>query len=71
MEKLIYLIWDRPSRSGSDIRAQLVDEIAPKLLALSPRGLQMDIDDEEATKVKSMVAVPGDELPVRNGRLCS
>ena len=25
----------------------------------------MDIDDEAATKVKSMVAVPGDELPVR------
>jgi len=65
MEKLIYLVWDRPSRSGNDVRAQLIDEIAPKLLACSPRGLQMDIDDEEATKVKSMVAVPADELPVR------
>ena len=65
MEKLIYLVWDRPSRSGADVRAQLIDEIAPKLLACSPRGLQMDIDDEEATKVKSMVAIPDDELPVR------
>src|SRR3954470_22542087 len=65
MEKLIYLVWDRPSRSGNDVRTQLIDEIAPKLLACSPRGLQMDIDDDEATKVKSMVAVPADELPVR------
>jgi len=65
MEKLMYLVWDRPSRSGNDVRTQLIDEIAPKLLALSPRGLQMDIDDEPATQVKSMVAVPGDELPVR------
>jgi hypothetical protein len=65
VEKLIYLVWDRPSRSGSEVRAQLIDEIAPKLLALSPRGLQMDIDDEEAAVVKPMVAIPGDELPVR------
>ena len=64
MEKLIYLIWDRPSRSGADVRAQCIDEIAPKLLALSPRGLQMDIDDE-AAQLPSMVAVPDDELPVR------
>jgi hypothetical protein len=65
VEKLIYLVWDRPSRSGGEVRAQLIDEIAPKLLALSPRGLQMDIDDEEAAAVKPMVAIPGDELPVR------
>ena len=65
MEKLIYLVWDRPSRSGSEVRAQLIDEIAPQLHALTPRGLQMDIDDEEAASVKSLVAVPGDELPVR------
>jgi hypothetical protein len=65
MEKLIYLVWDRPSRSGEEVRAQLIEEIAPKLLALSPRGLQMDIDDEAAADVKPMVAIPGDELPVR------
>jgi hypothetical protein len=65
MEKLIYLVWDRPSRSGADVRAQLIDEIAPTLLALSPRGLQMDIDDEAAADVKPMVPIPGDELPVR------
>jgi len=60
----MYLVWDRPSRSGADLRAQLIDEIAPKLLAHSPHGLQMDLDDDGA-QVKSMVAIPGDELPVR------
>jgi hypothetical protein len=65
MEKLIYLVWERPSRSGADLRAQLLYEIAPKLLGCSPRGLQMDIDDEDAEMVKPMVPVPGDELPLR------
>ena len=64
MEKLIYLVWDRPSRSGADVRAQLIDDIAPQLLAWSPRGLQIDIDDDDA-QVTSMVPVPDDELPVR------
>ena len=64
MEKLIYLVWDRPSRSGADVRAQFLDAVAPRLLALNPRGLQMDLDDDHAD-VKPMVAIPGDELPVR------
>ena len=64
MEKLIYLVWDRPSRTAAEVRAQLIDEIAPQLLACGPRGLQIDVDDEGA-QVKSMVPIPGDELPVR------
>jgi hypothetical protein len=64
MEKLVYLVWDRPSRSGAGVRAQFLDDLAPQLLALSPRGLQMDLDDD-AADVPSLVAVPGDELPVR------
>jgi hypothetical protein len=64
MEKLIYLVWDRPSRPAADVRAQLLDDLAPQLLACSPRGLQIDVDDEDA-QVPSMVAVPDDELPVR------
>jgi hypothetical protein len=64
MEKLVYLVWDRPSRAGADVRAQLIDDIAPKLLACSPRGLQIDVDDDDAN-VPSMVAIPNDELPVR------
>ena len=64
MEKLIYLIWDRPSRAGADVRAQLIDDMAPQLLACSPRALQIDVDDEHA-QVASMVPIPGDELPIR------
>ena len=64
MEKLIYLVWDRPSRSGAEVRAQFIDDLAPKILACSPHGLQMDLDDDDA-QVPSMVAIPGDELPVR------
>ena len=64
MEKLIYLVWDRPSRAAADVRTQLIDDIAPQLLACGPRGLQIDVDDEGA-QVKSMVPIPNDELPVR------
>ncbi len=64
MEKLIYLVWDRPSHDPADLRAQLIDGIAPQLLACDPRGLQIDIDDDDA-QIKPMVAIPNDELPVR------
>ena len=64
MEKLIYLVWDQPSRTGAEMRAQFIDDLAPQLLACSPRGLQIDVDDDHAN-VPSMVAIPDDELPVR------
>ena len=60
----MYLVWDRPSRAGADVRAQLVDDVAPRLLALGAHGLQIDVDDDQA-EVSSMVPVPDDELPVR------
>src|SRR3954453_15871906 len=66
MEKLIYLVWDRPSRSGADVHTQLIGEIAPRLLAAGARGLQIDVDDDQA-QVASMVPVPDDELPLRAG----
>src|SRR5262245_5178847 len=64
MEKLVYLVWDRPSRPGADVRKQLVDDVAPRLLAGGPRGLQIDVDDDDAD-IASMVPVPDDELPMR------
>jgi hypothetical protein len=48
MEKLAYLVWDRPGHPPEEIRQQFLDELAPRLLALQPRGLQIDIDDEDA-----------------------
>jgi hypothetical protein len=59
MEKLVYLIWDAPTRP-----AVSVDAVGGRLLALEPRALQIDVDDGDAD-VASMVPVPDDELPVR------
>lgn len=64
MEKLSYLFWDRPSRDPADLKAQLLDDIAPRLLALDPLALSMNIDDPDA-QVQSMVPLPADELPIR------
>ncbi|MDZ4826367.1 MAG: hypothetical protein SGJ13_07855 [Actinomycetota bacterium] len=64
MEKLIYLVWDRPSRDPAALRSTFLADIAPRLLALDPHALQIDLDDDDA-QVASMVPVPGDELPVR------
>jgi hypothetical protein len=64
MEKLAYLVWDRPSRPPEDVREQFLEELAPRLLALQPRALQLDLDDDDA-QVPTMVKVPDDELPVR------
>lgn len=65
MEKLVYLVWERPSVDPVALRERLVQEIAPQLLSLGPRGLQIDVDDEHA-QVPSLVPVPDDELPVRS-----
>lgn len=64
MEKLMYLVWDRPSRDPDELRAHYVGEVAPALVELGARGLQLDLDDADA-QVASMVKVPDDELPVR------
>ena len=64
MEKLVYLVWERPSIDPVALRMRFLDDVAPRLLALHPLALQVDLDDEHA-QMPSMVPVPGDELPVR------
>jgi len=64
MEKLVYLVWERPSIDPAALRTRFLDDLALRLLALQPHALQMDLDDEHA-QMPSMVPVPGDELPVR------
>jgi hypothetical protein len=64
VEKLVYLLWERPSVDPAALRKRFLDEVAPALLALDPLALQIDLDDEHA-QMPSMVPVPGDELPVR------
>jgi hypothetical protein len=64
MEKLVYLVYERPSVDPAELRKRFLDEVAPQLLALGPHALQIDLDDEHA-QMQSMVPVPPDELPVR------
>jgi len=64
MEKLVYLVWERPSIDPAVLRARFLDDLAPRLLARNPHALQIDLDDEHA-QMQSMVPVPPDELPVR------
>lgn len=64
MEKLVYLVWDRPRRDATELGSFVREELTPALLALEPRGLSLVVDDAEA-QVDPPVAVPGDELPVR------
>jgi hypothetical protein len=64
VEKLVYLVWDRPSVGAEQLGARVRDELAPALLALEPRGLSVVVDDADAT-TPPPVPVPDDELPVR------
>jgi len=64
VEKLVYLIWDRPSRDPEELRKQFVDDLGPRIIAAGARGLEVHVDDGEA-QVPTMIKVPDDELPVR------
>ncbi len=64
VEKLVYLIWDRPSIDGAALRTQYLDEVAPALLDLGPHQLSMHLDDDGAP-IPGPAPAPGHELPVR------
>lgn len=64
MEKLIYLVWDRPSRDPGALRRRMLEDVAPGLAGLGPRGITVEVDDDDA-QVPAGVPVPDDELPVR------
>ena len=66
MEKLVYLgVGAAVASSGRRARRSSSTTLRPGLLALGAHGLQIDLDDDDAADVASMVPVPGDELPVR------
>src|SRR5262245_14283207 len=44
MEKLVYLVWDRPGRDAHELGRAFLDGLVPRLLALDPRGLELLVD---------------------------
>lgn len=64
MEKLLYLVWLPEPTTPEAVRSTMLDEVAPRLLALDPTGLSMDLDDPDA-QVPPPLPQPEDEAPVR------
>jgi hypothetical protein len=64
MEKLVYLVWERPSVEPASLGKQFLGDIGPRLIELGAHRVQIDLDDEHA-QVDTMVPIPPDELPVR------
>jgi EthD domain len=64
VEKLVYLVWERPSIAPDALGARVQSELIPALLALEPKGLSVVVDDDAAT-TPAPVPVPDDELPIR------
>lgn len=60
----MYLVWDRPSVDGGALRRRYLDEVAPALLALDPKGLTLHLDDDLAP-IPGPAPAPGHELPLR------
>ncbi|MCP4003442.1 MAG: hypothetical protein GY725_04525 [bacterium] len=63
MEKLIYLIWSPKEGDPDRIQKQLLQDCAPRLLELNPRGLSMNIDDSQSI-VASPTPWPKAETPL-------
>jgi hypothetical protein len=53
MEKLCYVLWKPPDRSGDALRDALVGEVGPALLARGARGVAVLAADAEAERVAS------------------
>jgi hypothetical protein len=64
VEKLMYLLWTPEPATPEEIEQQILEDLAPKLLAVAPRGLTIDIDDTGAV-VPPPLPLPEDEAPVR------
>lgn len=63
MEKLVYLVWGAREPDPNAIRDRLLGDVAPRLLALDPRGLSVNVDDGDSD-VPTSVPWPATELPL-------
>ncbi len=62
MEKLIYLVWERPSISDDDVRSAAIDT-AERLVAAGAQRLELFVGD---LPVSGPLPAPPDQLPVRS-----
>ena len=60
MEKLQYLCWPRTDLTPADRGRVALEELAPAVLALGPRGLSLQVDDADA-QVPVPMPPPADE----------
>jgi hypothetical protein len=65
VEKIVYLVWARPSTDSAEWGRLVLDDLAPRMSSLEPRGLWVTVDDREVAGIAPPVPVPDDELPVR------
>ncbi len=64
MEKLIYLIRERASRDGAELRTQVIDQLVPKLTAAGASQISVHLCDDRIA-IAGPMPCPGSELPTR------
>jgi hypothetical protein len=63
MEKLIYLVWLEPDTSREKVAEVMLGSVAPRLLALDPIRLTMDLRDQHSD-IPAPVPTPDGETPL-------
>ncbi|HUC06055.1 MAG TPA: hypothetical protein VL961_11695 [Acidimicrobiales bacterium] len=63
MEKLVYLAWLAPETGRADVPGVMLDGVAPRLLALGPHRLSMDLWDPPSD-IPPPVPTPDGETPL-------
>ena len=63
MEKLVYLIFQRPEVPGSDLRRALIEEVAPALRAAGAQWISVNVHDEDVIPLKKPDLERWEELP--------
>ena len=66
MEKLVYLIRDRASRDGAQLRAEMLGNVVPQLSDLGAQHMSVHLDDDRVS-IPGPMPCPGGELPLRAG----
>lgn len=66
MEKLVYLVRERASRDGVQLRGQVLGDVVPRLRDLGAHDVSVHLDDDGVT-IPGPMPCPGGELPVRVG----